>query len=183
MAINNLNANLNAKRLLFIGAHPDDIELGCGATIAKYAATCDIYCIILSKSNEYLKRGSELQGQAIASLTSLGVQENRIILCDFLTRHFESDRQAIADKMAQLQKEISPDIVFCHSQHDLHQDHQTVYNEARRIFQHNILAFEIIRSSTSFEPMLFIPVSEQEATKKINSLLPYYQLLNKTYLG
>lgn len=174
-------SSLIGKRLLFIGAHPDDIELGCGATLARYAAECDVFCVILSRNAEYPKIEPKIAEQAVVNLSSLGVQPHRISFGKFRTRHFQVDRQAIADELVRLRKDLTPDIVFSHSTHDLHQDHIVVHDEVRRVFRQNILSFEIIRSSMNFEPTIFISVSEAEAHKKVKALRSYAASFNQEY--
>ena len=175
-------SDIHGKRFLVVGAHPDDIELGCGATIAHYAGTCEIFCAVLSRNDEFPPRGPELAGQAVASLTSLGVPRANVRVAGFRARYFRTDRQDIADYLARLCEEITPDLLITHSTHDLHQDHTVVHDEARRVFRHDILAFEIIPSSFGFQPVLYIPVSEAEAVRKIESLNPYLPLHQREFL-
>lgn len=175
-------SRLDNKRLLCIGAHPDDIELGCGATIASLSPTNEIFCHVLSNNSEFPGLGTSLNEAAENSFSRLGIKSEKIIRSDFRTRYFSEDRQAIADEFIRVRTEVRPDIVICHSGHDLHQDHGVVYNEAIRIFRLNILLFEIVRSSNGFQPSVYIPVSEEEARQKVEALQLYNDLYDKDYL-
>ena len=174
--------SLHGERLLFIGAHPDDIELGCGATLARVTSVCDVHCLTLSTRVDNPKYGDSLLETSVASLTSLGVKPEQIHFADFRSRHFSAARQEIDDELMRYKNEISADIVFAHSAHDLHQDHVVVNAEAYRIFRRNILLYENIRSTTNLEPNVLITVSKGEAQRKIDALSLYAAFDDRDYL-
>jgi len=170
------------KRILCIGAHPDDIELGCGATIAKYSGTSDIHCLILTKNDHLPRIGPELEETARTSLVGLGIAPDRIYVTDFQGREFQRHRQEIADALVGYRREIIPDLIISHSVNDIHQDHPVVHDEVIRIFRRNILSFETPRSSEQFKPNIYVPISEQYLEMKIDSLRPYHDLWGVDYL-
>src|SRR5512133_1285912 len=110
-----MNASLtfSGKRVCFIGAHPDDIELGCGALIAQIAEQTDIRCVTLS-DNQKNPDLSHLVDEHYASMAALGVPKEKVILGQFETRRFPHYRQEILEYMIQLNKDFKPDIVFVH---------------------------------------------------------------------
>ncbi len=168
--------SFSGKRICFIGAHPDDIELGAGALIAQIVSKADIRCVTLSdnQKNPDLKN---LVEEHYASMAVLGVPKEKVILGQFETRRFPHARQEILEYMIQLNRDFNPDIVFVHTQADIHQDHGTVTEEALRAFRGTtVLGFDVIRSSYGFFPNFLIEVTEEDVKKKINSLLEY-----KTY--
>jgi len=161
---------------LFIGAHPDDIELGCGALIAKIAKLAEVYCVTLS-DNQKNPRLSNLLNEHYESMNILGVDKEHIIIRQFITRKFIHDRQEILEYLYQLNRELSPQIVFVHSSADLHQDHGVATQESLRAFRGtSIFGFDVIRSSHGFFPSLLIEVSEADMEKKVSALSAY-----KTY--
>ena len=124
----------SGKRILFLGAHPDDIELGCGALIAHIIGHADVRCVTLS-DNQNNPALTNLVAEHYRSMSVLGVLKDQIILKDFETRNFPRDRQAILEFLYELNREFKPDIVFTHTQSDIHQDHDVVRVEALRTFR------------------------------------------------
>ncbi len=164
------------KRICFLGAHPDDIELGCGALIAQIVNQTDIRCVTLS-DNQKNPDLLNLVEEHYASMAILGVPREKVILGQFETRRFPHARQEILEYMIQLNRTFKPDIVFVHTRADIHQDHGTVTEEALRAFRGTtVLGFDVIRSSFGFFPNFLVEVSENEVKKKIEALMEY-----KTY--
>ena len=84
------------KQIFFIGAHPDDIELGCGAFIAHIAGQTEIHCITLS-DNQKNPLLTNLATEHYRSMKILGVPDDHITLKDFETRRFQHLRQEILE--------------------------------------------------------------------------------------
>ena len=85
----NQNLILYGKRVCFIGAHPDDIELGCGALISNISQQTDVLCVTLSDN----KKNPDLQNliaEHKASMAVLGVTGERDVVKDF-----ETDRKSV----------------------------------------------------------------------------------------
>jgi LmbE family N-acetylglucosaminyl deacetylase len=121
----------SGQRVCFIGAHPDDIELGAGALIAQIVDQTDIRCITLS-DNQKNPDLVNIVEEHYASMTILGVPKEKVILGQFETRRFPQARQEILEYMIELNKSFNPDIVFVHTRADIHQDHGTVTEEDRK---------------------------------------------------
>jgi LmbE family N-acetylglucosaminyl deacetylase len=171
----------SGKRIFFLGAHPDDIELGCGALIAHIAGKTDILCITLSDNgkNPTLK---DLMIEHNRSMTLLGVVKDKIILGKFETRRFPQVRQEILEYLIELNRKYEPDIVFVHTRADLHQDHATVTEEALRAFRGtSIFGYDVIRSSYGFFPSFLVDVDERDVDLKIKALTEYKTYNNKYY--
>lgn len=165
-------------KVCFIGAHPDDIELGCGALISSIADRCEIVCVTLSK-NQKNPDNKNLVKEHYKSLASLNVQKDKIILGNFITRIFSSSRQEICDYLLKISKEHKPDAVFTHSFSDMHQDHEVVSKEVLRIFKcKTVMGFEILPSSYNFKPNFFFEAGEKDVNNKLKALMQY-----KTYRG
>lgn len=167
------NIQLSGKRIFFIGAHPDDIELGCGALIANINDKAEIFCITLS-DNQKNPRLSNLANEHFQSMKILGVKKDHIFLGQYQTRMFIHERQEILEYLCQLNKQFLPDIVFAHSSSDLHQDHGVVTQESMRAFRGtSIFGYDVIRSSHGFFPNFLIEVTESDVDKKIAALNAY----------
>ena len=166
------------KKVCFIGAHPDDIELGCGALIARIAGKTDVRCVTFSNNQKNPLLGN-LVGEHYASMETLGVPRSRVDLLDFETRRFQEHRQDILEAMISILREDDPDIVFVHSKSDVHQDHGVLTQEALRAFRgRTVLGFDVIRSSYGFFPDFLVGVDETDVQKKLDALACY-----KTYEG
>jgi len=104
-------------------------------------------------------------------MRALGLQDGQIEVGTFETRRFPDARQEILEKMLQLRRALQPEIVFVHTQHDIHQDHATVTQEALRAFRGTtVLGYDVLRSSYGFFPHFLVEVSEAGVNKKIEAL-------------
>lgn len=169
------------NRVCFIGAHPDDIEIGAGALIAHIAPKTELYCVTLS-DNQKNPDLQHLVEEHYNSMEILGVRKDQIALGQFETRRFPHARQEILEYMIQINRSFKPDIVFVHTKADIHQDHQTVTEEALRAFRGtSVLGYDVIRSSYGFFPSFLVEVSEADVEKKIAALGKYATYANRYY--
>jgi LmbE family N-acetylglucosaminyl deacetylase len=177
----NQNLILYGKRVCFIGAHPDDIELGCGALISNISQQTDVLCVTLSDN----KKNPDLQNliaEHKASMAVLGVTGERDIVKDFETRRFPEARQEILETFLDIKKNFKPEIVFVHTKNDIHQDHATVTDEALRAFRGiTVLGFDVLRSSYGFFPHFLFEVTEKDVEKKLAALAEYKTYANRYY--
>jgi LmbE family N-acetylglucosaminyl deacetylase len=161
---------------MFLGAHPDDIELGCGALLANIGGRADIVCVTLS-DNQDNPELADLVDEHKRSMEVLGVPAGSVLLGAFETRNFARDRQQILEYLYQLNREHRPDIVFVHTLADIHQDHGVVTQEALRAFRGtSVLGFDVLRSSHGFFPHFLVEVSQDDVERKLKALAEY-----KTY--
>lgn len=169
------------KRTLFLGAHPDDIELGCGALIHNISSISELLCVTLSdnQKNPLLKN---VVDEHFKSMAVLGVPKEKVILGDFTTRIFHDSRQEILEYFLKLRKDFDPDIIFVHSKQDIHQDHNTMTEEALRAFRGiTVLGFDVVRSSYGFFPHFLVEVNEEDVNAKLNALSQYETYRDKYY--
>lgn len=175
--------NFSGKRVLFLGAHPDDIEIGCGALIHHIAKKTEILCVTLSdnQKNPDLKN---VKGEHLQSMNVLGVPEEKIIFGSFTTRVFQQSRQDILEYFLKLRKDFKPDLIFTHSKQDVHQDHNTMTDEALRAFRGiTLLGFDVVRSSYGFFPHFLVEISEEDVNKKIEALSKYETYKDRYYFN
>jgi LmbE family N-acetylglucosaminyl deacetylase len=173
--------NFYGKRTLFLGAHPDDIELGCGALIHQIASQSEVLCVTLSdnQKNPLLKNVVDEHYQ---SMSVLGVPKESIVVRQFNTRVFHESRQEILEYFLKLRKDFQPDMIFVHSKADVHQDHNTMTDEALRAFRGiTLLGFDVVRSSYGFFPHLLVEVSEANVDAKLQALSQYKTYADKYY--
>jgi N-acetylglucosamine malate deacetylase 1 len=177
----NHDLSFYGQRVCFIGAHPDDIEIGSGALIAHIAGQTEVLCITLSdnQKNPALKN---VVDELHRSMTILGVQEKNIIVGQFETRRFPHFRQEILEYLIEFNHEYQPEIVFTHTRADIHQDHATVTEEVLRAFRGTtVLGFDVLRSTYGFFPNFLVEVTEQDLDTKIRALAEYKTYANKYY--
>lgn len=173
--------NFFGKRALFLGAHPDDIELGCGALIHHIARHTNVLCVTLSdnQKNPALKNVVDEHYQSMAIL---GVPRESVVVGEFTTRIFPEVRQDILEYFLKLRKDFQPEIIFVHSKADVHQDHNTMTEEALRAFRGiTLLGFDVVRSSYGFFPHFLVEVSAADVAAKLEALSQYKTYADKYY--
>lgn len=168
--------------VLAIGAHPDDIEIAAGAALAKMRdAGYHIYGLVLTQGEEG-GHADIRPGEARRGAEFLGLDEVEVLnFCD--TR--------LAEQMVDVTKAIenliikeNPDIIFTHSNHDLHQDHQTVYEatlRAARSARTTILCYESPSVTQDFHPNYFIDV-DKYVDVKIAAIHEHWDQRSKSYM-
>ena len=171
------------KSVLFLGAHPDDIELGCGALLHHIVKYTDVLCVTLSdnQKNPALQHVKEEHYECMAVL---GVPKEKIVFGPFTTRIFDDARQEILEYFLKLRREFGPDLIFVHSKQDVHQDHLTMTDEALRAFRGiTVLGFDVVRSSYGFFPHFLVEVTEEDVNKKIEALSKYETYRDRYYFN
>ncbi len=175
--------NFYGQRVLFLGAHPDDIELGCGALIHRIAGRSDLLCVTLS-DNQKNPALQNVVDEHYKSMAVLGIPKDRILLGPFTTHIFHDARQEILEYFLKLRNDFKPDIIFVHSKQDVHQDHNTMTDEALRAFRGiTVLGFDVVRSSYGFFPHFLVEVSEEDVLAKIEALSQYETYRDKYYFN
>jgi LmbE family N-acetylglucosaminyl deacetylase len=150
---------LKSKVILAVGAHPDDIELGCGGTLYQ----CTMYgarviCVFMSKGE--LSGPPEIrQAESLKALSLLGVQE--IYFGDFVDSEVPHSRKAV-DFLERFAITNGVDIVLTHSTNDVHQDHRQTAWLSISAFRNvpRILAYETPRVTSHFAPNYYVDVSK-----------------------
>jgi len=171
------------RKLLFLGAHPDDIELGCGALLSNLGKKADVLCVTLS-DNQKNPALRNLVDEHYRSMALLGIDRDQIVLGPFETRHFPRDRQEILEFLFDFNRSYQPEIVFVHTESDIHQDHSVATVEALRAFRGTtVLGFDVLRSSYGFFPNFLVEVTEEDVEKKVRCLLEYGTYCDKYYFS
>lgn len=171
------------KNVLFVGAHPDDIELGCGALLAQIVGRTEVLCVTLSDN----QTNPALKGLVVEhrrSMDVLGVPRDRVVLGPFETRNFPRDRQDILEYLYALNRDHHPDLVFVHTRADIHQDHVVATEEVLRAFRGTtVLGFDVLRSSYGFFPHFLVEVSGADVERKLAALAEYRTYGDKYYFS
>ena len=176
------------KKILVLAPHTDDGELGCGASIHKFASEGkEVFYVafsICTKSLPEHMHPMTLANEVKKATEILGVKKENLILFDFDVRHFPSHRQEILEEMIKLNASIKPDLVLMPNVNDIHQDHQTIYAEGLRAFkQTTILGYELPWNNLIFTTNTFIKLDEANIKQKIAALNEYKSQSARTYLN
>lgn len=148
--------------ILAIGAHPDDIELGCGGSLAKLARDgARIHALVLSRGGRGCHAGIDRSDESHRALRRLGVTE--VIQQDFPDTRFPACRNDIVAVIEQACAQIAAHRVYTMCGEDHHQDHRTVHEASiiacRSIPQ--ILCYESPSTLPQFAPQVFEDISAQ----------------------
>ncbi len=177
--------NVRFERALFAGAHLDDVEFGCGASVAGWAESgCDIRFLTLTQKNR--NAAGEVQlvrdvEEPMQAARVLGVPDECVWIEDLDGQILQYQAQAVREVLLRVRREFDPEIVFVPAADDIHQDHRVVYEEAMRIFrERTVVGFEIVRSSLAFRPNLFVEVNAVNLHKKAEAILCYKSQLEQS---
>jgi LmbE family N-acetylglucosaminyl deacetylase len=150
-------------KVLAVGAHPDDIELGCAGTLARHVAAGDEVTMLVLTPGESGPQGltSRIREQEAAS-AALGAQ---LMWGPYDDGSIPTGREIVA-LLDDAVRVTGADLVYTHAPHDTHQDHvatsQAVLSAARRMER---VLFWQSPSTTSFDPTVFVDVESTLATK------------------
>ena len=167
-------AEASPARALAIGAHPDDIEIGCAGTILKLieeGSLSEIRWVVLSGEGE---RAREARRSAEALLE--GLPESEVVICDFPDGFFPYEGKRIKDFFEGLKADFSPDVVLTHQRGDLHQDHRISCELTWNTFRdHLILEYEVPKYDGDMSaPNTFVPLPERLSRRKIDHLMNHF---------
>lgn len=160
--------------LLCLGAHSDDIEIGCGGTVLRLLAEhpeTRVRWVIFSANAE---REEEARRSAEDFLAGAGTAE--ITVHRFPESYFPAAAAEIKGAFEQLRERASPDVVFTHRQDDRHQDHRVLGELTWNTFRdHLILEYEIPKYEGDLgHPNFFVPIESATADRKIGLLMAHF---------
>jgi LmbE family N-acetylglucosaminyl deacetylase len=170
-----ISCDLNrVKRVLCLGAHSDDIEIGCGGTVLRMieqSKSIEFYWIVLSSNP---RRAKEAESSANAFLGR--ARKKTVVVKSFRDGFLPYLGPPVKECFEELKKVFTPDVIFTHSRHDLHQDHRLVCELTWNTFRdHFILEYEVPKYDADLRsPNFFVPLSDAQARRKVNSLMRYF---------
>jgi LmbE family N-acetylglucosaminyl deacetylase len=171
------DSNLPLK-VLCLGAHSDDIEIGCGGTILQLLSgprTAEILWVVFSSGAE-----REREARESAALFLERAARKEVLVQNFRDGFFPYEPQ-IKEFFEQVKKRISPDLIFTHYRQDRHQDHRTISDLTWNTWRnHLILEYEIPKYDGDLgTPNYFVPLSKGLCDRKIKYICEVFQTQSK----
>ncbi|MBI2236028.1 MAG: PIG-L family deacetylase [Magnetospirillum sp.] len=154
-------------RLLCLGAHCDDIEIGCGATVLRLLAELGAVQVRWVVFTGSAVRQAEAKASADAFLA--GAERAEVHLHGFRESFLPQQWGAVKEEFEHIKAGFAPSLILVHSRDDDHQDHRLLAELAWNTFRdHLIWEYEIPKYEGDFPaPNLFVPVSEDDAGRKV----------------
>jgi len=158
-------------RVLCLGAHSDDIEIGCGGTILELLRRhrhLEFHWVVFTSGVQ-----REREARRSAGLFLRGAAKKTVTVLDFRNGFFPFVGTQIKEYFEKLKAEISPDVIFTHTRDDLHQDHrlinQLTWNTWRN---HMILEYEIPKYDGDLgTPNFYVPFERKICERKIKYMM------------
>lgn len=161
-------------RILCLGAHCDDIEIGCGGTLLKLLEekqNAEVDWVVFSSNEQRAEETRCAAGRFLEAACAKSVETMA-----FRDSFFPFLGAEIKEHFCQLQSRMFPDLIFTHFRGDLHQDHRLISELTWNAFRdHMILEYEIPKYDGDLgSPNLFVQLDEPTCRRKISHLLDSY---------
>jgi len=174
--------HVSPARVLAIGAHPDDIEIAVGGTLAKMRdAGYQIAALVLTQG-EKGGDGDNRQNEARSGAEFLGLDNIEVLDCT--DTRLMTDAVDVTNAIEAMIEKCDPNIIFTHSNHDIHQDHQLVFESTLRAARNTrttILCYESPSVTQDFRPTYFVDVGKY-VDIKIQAIREHRDQRKKTYM-
>ena len=163
------------RRVLCLGAHSDDIEIGLGGTLLRLAQQVpdlELWWVVFSAPG---LRAEEARRSAESFLD--GVARKEVRIGSFRESYFPSEWPLIKEWYEEIKAKFDPDVVFTHYRDDRHQDHRVLSDLAWNTFRnHLILEYEILKYDGDLgRPNVFMPLSDELCVRKTELLLKHFE--------
>ncbi len=161
-------------RVLCLGAHSDDIEIGCGATLLQLARSkqrVEFRWVVWSGAGARAAEARQGARKFLGDATA-----NAVRLHEFRDGYFPAQYTAIKDEFETLAREFKPDLVFTHARDDRHQDHRIISDLTWNSFRDQvILEYEIPKWDGDLSrPNFYVPVTRSGALRKTKALMTVF---------
>jgi len=175
-----MSAEHKKKVILALAPHPDDLEIGCGGTLAEHARRGDAVHVFVSTFGDVGGVPEVRQAEQQQASDILGVTE--VHWGGFLDTQLPQQAAALMDALEKLIAQVQPDTVYVNYGEDTHQDHRVLAQVARSVTRYvpNVLYYET-PSSTGFEPSVFMDIYDV-LSSKIQALEAHASQVNATHV-
>jgi LmbE family N-acetylglucosaminyl deacetylase len=164
-----------AYQILCLGAHCDDIEIGCGGTLLKWIENQRVQSIQWVVFTSNAERAREARESAEAFLKD--VPKKEVIVKNYRDGFLPQMAADVKETFEAIKKGFSPDIIFTHYRQDLHQDHRLLADFTWNTFRnHLILEYEIPKYDGDLgNPNFFVHLDDRQAKRKSEIMLKYFK--------
>lgn len=168
------HAGLNRLKLVCIGAHSDDLEIGCGGTILRWLTEYDSVEVVWVVASAVGERAKEAKKSANRLLQR--AEAKQILLGDFRDAYFPDEFARLKAFLAVARGVCEPDIVLSHHLEDRHQDHRLIAELTWQLWRnHVIFEYEIPKYEADLgHPNVFVPLETRTAERKIRHLQMHF---------
>jgi len=165
-----------ALKILCLGAHSDDIEIGCGGTVlhlTRRYRRASVDWVVFSSDSD--RRRQEALAGADAFLAAAST--HTVAIEDFRDGFFPAAFAALKQAFETLRARVTPDVIFTHYRHDLHQDHKMISDLTWQTFRNALLLeYEIPKWDGDLgSPNCYMPLPDDLAEQKIRCLCDTFQ--------
>jgi LmbE family N-acetylglucosaminyl deacetylase len=162
-------------KILCLGAHSDDIEIGCGGSILRLLEenpTAEVYWVVFGAAGPRKAEAIESANRFLAK-----AQRKEVVTKEFRDGYFPYLGAEIKDCFEELKRRYLPDLILTHYREDLHQDHRLISELTWNTFRnHLVLEYEIVKYDGGLgSPNLFIPLTEAIVRQKIQTLVECFK--------
>ncbi len=159
------------RRVLCLGAHADDIEIGCGGTLLRLQAAQPALEVDWHVFSAPGPRRREAQASAADFLDA--ARRRRVKIHSFRESYFPEEWSRIKDQFERLARAVDPDLIFTHWREDRHQDHRVLSDLAWNTFRrHRILEYEIPKYDGDLgQPNVLVALPDAIVDRKLAILL------------
>jgi LmbE family N-acetylglucosaminyl deacetylase len=169
------NARPPLSHVLCLGAHADDIEIGCGGTILTLLEgepPLTVTWVVFSAEGP---RAEEARQSAESFLSAAA--KRQVVIKSFRDGFLPYAGAQMKEFFEELKSTVSPDLVFTHYRHDLHQDHRLIADLTWQTFRdHLILEYEIPKYDGDLgSPNLFVPLETSRCQRKLETILTAFK--------
>jgi len=165
-----LSATEPLRRVVAIGCHADDIEIGCGGTLltlTRATSELDVTWVVLSAQGQRADEAKESAGAFLA-----GAGSSHVEIYGFRDGFLPYAGAEVKEVFEDIKTRVEPQLIFTHTRHDLHQDHRLACELTWNTFRdHLILEFEIPKVDGDLgRPNVFVPLTRAVAEEKVTML-------------
>ncbi|MDX8383748.1 MAG: PIG-L deacetylase family protein [Ghiorsea sp.] len=165
--------------VLALAPHPDDLEIGCGGTLAQHAARGDDVFIYVATSGEFGGTADVRKDEQEQAASILGVKQ--VFWGGFPDTRLPECGQKLMTSLEKVVQDVSPDVVYVNHKDDTHQDHRVLAQVAHSVTRYvpTVLSYET-PSTLAFEPTAYMDTSDTLA-KKLQALEAHASQVKRTH--
>ncbi len=179
LACSSKERRFNQKRVLAIGAHPDDVEIGCGGSLLRHVGRNDKICLLITSNGE---QGGEAE-KRVQEIYNVGKILNAQIVIGDLPDTKISEGPETISLIKNVIDDFNPNVIYTHSINEAHQDHRNVHRASMVASRGvpTVYCYQSPSTTIQFQPSLFVDISNH-ISGKIHMISMYETQAQRAYL-